>query len=395
MEAQIQSIATTQYNDIMPEVQEIITNHMDIGIFFSYAMCSKETLRQTKACILQNKRIVSLCKKLSISPEKLFGLTGVQKLTVKLNDKHLIDSKLTTILLMTFPHLSILNFHREGIGMTLLIENSIIQKATLIPQNRNNYTNTVLKILGYCPQVPALSTCKVFNNIFLEEPGIIRTYGDTNWSVHVEILQRFKSASSKTVYNALKSEEVINSIRLITQQDARKEVGERRVYHALRKYYHAKKIEELKFMDLKIIDLSNTASQTYIRKLDDALLFDSIYYRLIKKSPNIESLNLNFCKDDIDEHVEIFSAFLDNFPVCPTLKNLHLQNTLVTNKQLKRIGEMCPNLEFLDITKCYNISKLGLKEFVRIRKKFYPEKIPVLIRETIPDRKNSAKVNQN
>ena len=335
MEAQIQSIATTQYNDIVPKVQEMATTHMDIRTFFSYAMCSKETLRQTQTCILLNHQIAHyICDKLTIQMEELYKIEDLSEYSFK---EIMIDSKMLGILLKAFPNISNLCLD-NAIGLrriylpTCLIDSNNVMKLTVRNLAKVG-NNDLFRLLRNFPKISELNLL----GTQIEECEIEQILA-SEW--------RFYSLEKKVPLTT----DIVEKIK-----------SEKRI--------------SLTKIDLSGVNFVDGKEAQWNRKLH----LNSFLFQIVTNSPNLETLILNGCSD-FNFHDGILYKFFKNFPLCQGLKNLHLQNTSIDENSIKKIAKNCPNLEFLDLTNCANISDEGCKEFERIRSELYPEKSPVIIK---------------
>ncbi len=372
MEAQV-----TQYNAIMPEVQEMIATHMDIRTFFTYAMCTKETLRQTKACILLNHKIAEfICNKLYITKEDLYKIRDLSEFTFK---EIMVDSKIVGIMVKAFPNLTGLEFDEVygDIGTIDLPESiktsNAIQRVTITLNRSAEETESILQLLGNFPQVTEFKAC----NLELEEDELSVRFSGID-EVEKDIHYRFK----ETPLHILKK--FFEFPSSVLEKDESLRIVHKFVINLIRE----REIEEKELVHLKKIDLTRTIGLDDELELDskkwkETPFLDSLYYLLVKKSPNLETLILNECHEI--RKIKIFTAFLDHFPECPMLKNLHLRSTAITVKDLERIAKKCPNLEFIDLTDCSLLADEDIEKFTVLRSELYPNKNPVTINREISD----------
>jgi len=305
-----------------------------------------------------------------------------------------LDTRALKIFLEIFPRLSHLAFFGHSsqlreltLPCDLLQNREAIKKLTLTKiadLDKDMYfpdMEDILQALRYFPKVQEL-----------------RIYSEVDELDHIIVKEQFeaKSVEQKIIYHLIEAgiievspfhtAETLDKIKKYDSKQDYKwylDTPEGRTFASLKEYMEAKE----RFQDLKTIDLSGTKSfnvkfkEKYKKK--NRPFLSSVYYTLTFKSPDLQTLILNDCRDCYDCTVTIFGAFLEKFPQCNKLQNLHLRNTEVKDKHLERIAKKCPQLKFLDLRGCKSITIDGIKTL-----QFHYKKNPITIEHDLETNKD-------
>ena len=275
----------------------------------------------------------------------------------------ILDSEKLGKFLKIFPRLSHLEFFGRSLELRQLVlpsdlsqNREAIKKLTLTEQadlGEDRWLLDLVDILQVLRNFPKVQELRV-NSDVIEQ-------GDITMRKPFEL----ETTEDKAIYNLIQAgiipvgpSHTLETFDKITKyinenSELKRGTSERRIFTSLEKYIETQE----EFTDLKTIDLSGNKSSH--DEDQESLFLESVYYTLTTKSPNLETLILNDCRDK-KERI-IFETFLTNFPECSKLQNLHLRNTVVKDEHLDRIAKNCPQLKFLDLRGCKSITIDGIK----------------------------------
>ncbi len=347
---------TNCLNSLMPELQELVHSNLDLNSALALRQTSKENHKMATSSILWT-HVPTLCQKQfhEILQTKLrFSEEDIQRF--KKDNKTITD--IQKVFLTRELDISEIYLHQIRISGICSIQKNNIRKVTF---------NTLLHFAKNVTEISFSFT--PFNDIihrfdYIDDIKNISEYTRNN-NVTKLILNRYNLRKDRP-------EDILFLLRILPK------ISE---LHLISLYIlpDDESTLQINLPNLKVLDLTGTSSWR-IEKTD---FNESIIFKLVTSSPNLETLIMNGVKDYInDNNKDItysFKDFFDHFPMCVKLKNLHLQKTEIEDSHLSNIVNACPNLEYIDLSECPNITQSGIEKFQICFQTTYPDNTPITI----------------